>query len=219
MSNASNANRIVYGYCRVSDGKTQRIDRQWDMLIEAGVKPEYILSDKASGKDFNRSSYLSLVGTDTVAPRLQENNLLIVCSLDRLGRNYTEIKEQWDYITKTLKADIRVLDIPLLDTSTAKDSLDMRFIADLVLQILSYMSEKERDNIRARQKFGIAAAHLRNVRFGRPAATYPANWEETYSRWKKKEITAKAAMEIMSVKKTTFYKLVNQFEDEADSKH
>ena len=202
----------IFGYCRVSD-KTQNLDRQIDLLLKAGVKKEYVFCDKASGKDFNRRNYLALVGTADVAPRLQEGNLLVVTSLDRLGRNYAEIKEQWDYITKTLKADIRVLDIPLLDTSTAKDSLDMRFIADLVLQILSYTAQKERENIKARQVQGIEAAKLRGKQFGRPKATYPDNWQTVYEQWKNDSITAVKAMEILSIKRTTFYKLVKEFED------
>jgi Site-specific recombinases, DNA invertase Pin homologs len=201
----------VFGYCRVSD-KTQNLDRQIDLLLKAGVKKEYIFCDKASGKDFNRRNYLALVGTNEVAPRLQEGNLLVVTSLDRLGRNYAEIKEQWDYITKTLKADIRVLDIPLLDTSTAKDSLDMRFIADLVLQILSYTAQKERENIKTRQAQGIEAAKARGKQFGRPKATYPDNWQEVYIQWKNDAITAVKAMELLGIKRTTFYKLANEFE-------
>ena len=205
--------KVVYGYARVSD-KSQNIDRQMDMLLKEGIKPEYILVDKASGKDFERKSYLSLVGTKDVAPRLQENNLLVVCSLDRLGRNYEQIKEQWDYITKVLKADIKVLDIPLLDTSTSKDSLDMRFIADLVLQILSYTAQKERENIKARQRSGIDAARLRGKLLGRPATPYPDNWAELFTQWKNGVITAKRAMDSMSMKRTTFYKLVRQYQEQ-----
>jgi len=202
---------VIYGYARVSD-KTQNLDRQIDMLIAAGVKKEYILADKASGKDFNRRNYLSLVGTEEVAPRLQEGNLLIIVSLDRLGRNYEEIKVQWDYITKTLGADIRVLDIPLLDTSKVKDSLDSKFIADLVLQILSYISQKERENIRSRQQQGINSARARGKHLGRPQAIYPENWDKIYTEWKSGKITAVKAMELTATKRTTFYKLTGQFE-------
>lgn len=203
--------RTVYGYARVSD-KTQNLDRQIDLLLAAGVRPEYILTDQASGKDFNRSNYLSLVGTKEVAPRLQEGNLLIISSLDRLGRNYDEIRIQWDYITKTLKADIKVLDIPLLDTSVTNDSLDTRFIADLVLQILSYTAQKERENIKLRQQQGIESAKARGKHLGRPKAEYPENWNNVYSDWKAGKITAKTAMEFLQMKRTTFYKLVKQFE-------
>lgn len=206
--------KIVYGYARVSD-KSQNLDRQIDMLLAAGVRPEYILKDMGSGKDFNRSNYLSLVGTKDVAPRLQEGNLLIIPSLDRLGRNYDEIREQWNYITKILKSDIKVLDIPLLDTSSSKDSLDTKFIADLVLQILSYTAQKERENIRKRQEQGIQAAKARGKHLGRPTAEYPDSWVETYSEWKNGKVTANKAMEQMNLKRTTFYKLVKLYEDKA----
>jgi DNA invertase Pin-like site-specific DNA recombinase len=204
--------KTIYGYARVSS-EAQNVDRQIDLLRAEGIKKEYILIDKVSGKDFNRSSYLSLVGTHEVAPRLQEGNLLVVTSLDRLGRNYKEIKEQWDYITKVLKADIRVLDIPLLDTSANEENLDKRFIADLVLQILSYTAEKEKLNIKTRQAQGIASAKQRGKTFGRPTAEYPSTWEENYSKWKSGEITATKAMEIMQMKRTTFYKLVKKYEN------
>lgn len=122
------------------------------------------------------------------------------------------IQEQWQYITHELKADIRVIDMPMLDTSKNTDNLDRRFIADLVLQILSYTAQKERENIHKRQEMGIAAAQSKGVKFGRPKAQYPAEWEETYKAWKNGEITATAAMEKMGAKRTTFYKLVKRYE-------
>ena len=171
-----------------------------------------IYFDKASGKNFNRRSWNTLVGTLDTAPVLREGDLLVVSSLDRMGRNYTEIQEQWQYITHELKADIRVIDMPMLDTSKNTDNLDRRFIADLVLQILSYTAQKERENIHKRQEMGIAAAQSKGVKFGRPKAQYPAEWEETYKAWKNGEITATAAMEKMGTKRTTFYKLVKRYE-------
>lgn len=202
---------MMYGYARVST-IDQNLDRQLTQLREYIKDDRYIITDKASGKDFNRKGYNSLVGTETTAPLLHENDLLIICSLDRLGRNYTEIKQQWEYITNTLKANIKVLDMPLLDTSTAANNLDGRFIADLVLQILSYTAEKERENIKKRQRQGIDTAKANGKHLGRPQAQYPENWEPIYNNWKSGAITATAAMEQLEMKRTTFYKLVKQYE-------
>lgn len=202
---------MMYGYARVST-IDQNLDRQLTQLREYIKDDRYIITDKASGKDFNRKGYNTLVGTETTAPLLHENDLLIICSLDRLGRNYTEIKQQWEYITNTLKANIKVLDMPLLDTSTAANNLDGRFIADLVLQILSYTAEKERENIKKRQRQGIDTAKANGKHLGRPQAQYPENWEPIYNNWKSGTITATAAMEQLEMKRTTFYKLVKQYE-------
>lgn len=202
---------MMYGYARVST-TDQNLDRQLTQLKEYITDDRYIITDKASGKDFNRKGYNSLVGTETTAPLLHENDLLIICSLDRLGRNYTEIKQQWEYITTTLKANIKVLDMPLLDTSTAANNLDGRFIADLVLQILSYTAEKERENIKKRQRQGIDTAKANGKHLGRPQAQYPEKWEQIYNNWKSGAITATAAMNELEMKRTTFYKLVKQYE-------
>lgn len=195
----------TYGYARVSS-KDQNLDRQLDQLKAIGVEPRNIFCDKASGKNFNRPSWDNLIN------QLQKGDLLVVVSLDRMGRNYTEIKEQWQHITHEKKADIKVLDMPMLDTTKTNDSLDRRFIADLVLQILSYTAEKERKNIHARQEQGIKAAQERNVKFGRPAAQFPDGWEQTYTAWKDGQITATAAMDRLGMKRTTFYKLAKQYE-------
>lgn len=203
---------MMYGYARVST-TDQNLDRQLTQLREYIKDDRYIITDKASGKDFNRKGYNALVGTEATAPLLHENDLLIICSLDRLGRNYTEIKQQWEYITNTLKANIKVLDMPLLDTSTAANNLDGRFIADLVLQILSYTAEKERENIKKRQRQGIDTAKANGKHLGRPQAQYPENWEPIYNNWKSGAITATAAMEQLGMKRTTFYKLVKQYEN------
>lgn len=199
----------TYGYARVSS-KDQNLDRQIDALMAAGV--EKIYQDKASGKNFNRKDWNNLIGTENTSPTLQKGDLLVVVSLDRMGRNYTEIKEQWQHITHDIGADIKVLDMPMLDTTKTNDSLDRRFIADLVLQILSYTSQKERESIHARQEQGIKAAKDRNVKFGRPAAQYPDGWEQTYKAWKGGQITATAAMDSLGMKRTTFYKLAKQYE-------
>lgn len=206
----------TYGYARVSS-REQNLDRQIDQLKTEGISTEYILCDKANGKDFNRSYYLSLVGTPEVALILREGDQLVICSLDRLGRNYDEIREQWDYITKTLKVDIKVLDIPLLDTSQSKDSLDTKFIADLVLQILCYTAQKEREQIRERQRQGIEAARLRGKPLGRPKAEYPENWDAVYTQWKNGEVTGVRAMELLNLKRTTFYNLKKRYRKENGS--
>ena len=141
----------IYGYARVST-TDQNLDRQLLQLKAVISDERYIICDKASGKDFNRKGYNTLVGSQNNAPLLRAGDLLVITSLDRLGRNYNEIRQQWEYITHTLNVDIRVLDMPLLDTSNTGESLDKRFIADLVLQILSYTAEKERAHIKERQK-------------------------------------------------------------------
>lgn len=202
---------MVYGYARVSTVE-QNLDRQLEQLREYVTDDRYIVTDKASGKDFDRKGYNSLVGTTDTAPLLHKGDLLIIISLDRLGRNYSEIRSQWEHITKTLQADIKVLDMPLLDTSVANGTLDGKFIADLVLQILSYTAEKERENTRKRQAQGIAVAKAQGKHLGRPQADFPKDWERIYKQWKIGEITATKAMELLDLKRTTFYKLVKQYE-------
>lgn len=210
----------IYGYARVST-KDQNLARQLKDFEEMGIKNRFIIKDEQSGKDFNRKGYNSLVGTEYNAPLLHEGDLLVIHSIDRMGRNYTEIQEQWKHITHTLKANIKVLDMPLLDTSASNHSLDSRFIADLTLQILSYVAEKERQNIKIRQSEGIAAMPIVNGRkvstktgrpTGRPPATYPDKWESYYSNWRDGKITAKKCMNDMELKRTTFYKLVGDWE-------
>jgi DNA invertase Pin-like site-specific DNA recombinase len=198
----------TYGYVRVS-AKDQNEARQVNALLEAGVSKRDIFIDKASGKDFKRENYLLL--RDKI---LREGDLLVILSIDRLGRNYTEIQNEWRYITQEIKADIKVLDMPLLDTrSSAHEKLDSRFIADLVLQILSYVAEKERENIKKRQEQGIAAAKAAGKHLGRPKAKLPDNFSEIYNIWKEEKITAKRAMEELGLKRTTFYKLVKEYEE------
>lgn len=204
---------MTYGYARVST-LDQNLDRQLMQLRHYVADERFIITDKASGKDFNRKGYNTLVGTTDTAPILHEGDLLVIVSLDRLGRNYTEIREQWLHITNNLKADIKVLDMPLLDTSQTKDTLDRRFIADLVLQILSYSAEKERENIRKRQRQGIESAKASGKHLGRPQACFPEQWNEVYKEWKSGCITATRAMEQLNLKRTTFYKLVKCYEAE-----
>ena len=200
---------MIYGYARVS-ATDQSLDRQLMLLRKYISEERYIIVDKATGKDFKRKGYNTLVGTEDTAPLLHEGDLLIVTSLDRLGRNYTEIKEQWFLITNTLKADIKVLDMPLLDTSRTADTLDKKFVIDLVLQILSYTAEKERENIKERQKQGIAAAREKGKALGRPKIEYPENWNEVYSAWREGKVTAVQAMNELNMKRTTFYNLTKR---------
>lgn len=206
--------RTVWGYCRVSS-VDQNLEHQQAAMRNEGIDEKHILCDKASGKDFERRTWNLLVGTETSAPLLRKGDLLVVLSLDRLGRNYTEIRKQWEYITTEIGADIKVLDMPLLDTSTTTESLDRRFIADLVLQILSYTAEKERANIRKRQAEGLEVARAHGVKMGRPTKKYPDNWQDVYIRWKQNRITAVDAMRELNLTKPTFYRLVKRYDGKA----
>ena len=170
---------MLYGYARVSS-RDQNLDRQIIALKDAGVLEENIFVDKQSGKDFNRPSYQKLVETVT------DGDCLLIKSIDRLGRNYEEILEQWRVITKVRNVDIKVLDMPLLDTSYCKNIMGT-FISDLVLQILSFQAEQERTYIKQRQAEGIAAARQKGVKFGRPRKELPDNFEELYERFLKNE--------------------------------
>lgn len=203
---------MLYGYARVSS-KEQNLDRQLKELRNAGIDDRHIVTDKQSGKDFNRRGYNLLTGTEDTAPLMREGDCLMVYSLDRLGRNYEEIREQWQRITKDMGCDICVLDMPILDTRKSGVDLDNTFIADLVLQILSYVAQKERESIRVRQAQGIACAKAAGKHLGRPAATYPDRWAEKYTAWKAGDITATQAMNDLGLKRNTFYKLAKQYEE------
>lgn len=194
----------TYGYCRISD-LDQNEARQIQAMQEAEVDERFILIDKQSGKDFNRPQYQILKNA------LREGDLLIIKSIDRLGRNYKEIMEEWQIITQEIKADIRVLDMALLDTTLHKDLLGT-FISDLILQVLAYVAQQERENIKQRQAEGIAIAKANGKHLGRPKAEYPSNFEAVYAEWKEGKITAKKAMMQLGMKTTTFYKLVKGFE-------
>lgn len=193
----------THGYARVST-KEQNEARQINALKEAGVSERDIYLDKISGKSFDRPEYQRLLNV------IRKGDLIVIPSIDRLGRNYTEIQEQWRYITGELGADIQVLDMPLLDTRAKKDSIDSRFVSDLVLQILSYVAAKERENIKARQAQGIANAKANGVAIGRPKMKRPENWNEVYQKWCDKTITAVAAMKILGLKPNMFYKFVKE---------
>ena len=168
---------MTYGYARVSS-KEQNLDRQLNALLEFGVPKNSIFADKASGKDFNRDSYISLM------KKLRADDVVIIKSIDRLGRNYEEILNEWRSITKVKKAAIVVLDMPLLDTRKKPDGLTSVLIADIVLQLLSYVAQVERENIRQRQKEGIAAAQSRGIRFGRPKKKRPGTSRCAIISWK-----------------------------------
>ena len=189
----------------------QNLDRQLQALRPFVKDDRYIFCDKASGKNFDRRAYLSLVGTPNTLPVLHEGDLLVILSIDRLGRNYEEIRTQWQYITSTIKADIQVVDMPLLNTRVSGErNLDGKFISDLVLQILSYVAQKERESIIKRQRQGIDCALAKGVKFGRPSIQKPDNWNEVYLDWRSGKITAIEAMKRTNLTKCTFYKMAKQ---------
>ena len=190
----------IFGYARVSS-KEQNEERQLVAFKGYGIDERDIYVDKQSGKDFNRENYITLKHI------LRENDLLVIKSIDRLGRNYNQIIDEWKDITKNIKADIVVIDMPLLDTRKNKDLLGT-FISDLVLQILSYVAEQERTFIKQRQKEGITNAKNNGVKFGRPKIEKPQDFDVVVSRWKNKEIKSKEAMELLGLKPNTFYNMV-----------
>ena len=194
----------TYGYVRVST-REQNEARQLAAMREFGVAEENIVTEKLSGKDFNRPLYQRLV------KRLGPEDVLVVKSIDRLGRNYEEILEQWAFITKERRAAIVVLDMPLLDTRQGRD-LTGTLIADIVLQLLSYVAQTERENIRARQAEGIAEAKARGVKFGRPSRPLPDNFCQVHSDWRNKKMTLQQAAEACAMPKGTFYAKAVQFE-------
>ena len=186
----------TYGYIRVSS-RDQNEDRQMAAL-QTLVPKENIYMDKQSGKDFNRPRYKKLVR------QLKRDDLLYIKSIDRLGRNYEEIQNQWRILTKEKGIDIVVLDMPLLDTRRGKDLMGT-FLSDIVLQVLSFVAENERNNIRQRQAEGIAAAKARGVRFGRPEIKIPEHFAQTISAWEKKEITVNDVISQCGMSEATFY--------------
>lgn len=198
----------VFGYIRVSSAD-QNEDRQRRAREEAGVGVRRIYMGKQTGKDFNRPQYRKMIR------RLRKGDLLVVLSIDRLGRNYEDIQEQWRMITKAIGADICVLDMPLLDTRNGKDLMGT-FIADLVLQILSFVAQSERENIKSRQARGIAAAKARGVRFGRPRKPLPEEFEEASARWRRGEISLASAARACGVAASTFQYLVRREEAEKE---
>ena len=196
--------KMMYGYVRVST-REQNEDRQMRALYKIEVPRENIYMDKQSGKDFERPMYNRMV------KRLQADDVIFVKSIDRLGRNYEEILEQWRFLTKEKKVDIVVLDMELLDTRRGKDLMGT-FLSDVVLQILSFVAENERKNIRERQKEGIEAAKMRGVQFGRPKRDLPDNFEQICYQWRSGEILGKEAARLLSIPLSTFYGRAKEIE-------
>ena len=194
----------VYGYMRVS-GKDQNEDRQRLALLEMGVPERQIFMDKLSGKDFERPQYKKML------KKLDSNSVLYVKSIDRLGRNYLDLNEQWRIITKEKGADIVVIDMPLLDTRREKNLLGT-FISDIVLALFSYVAENERMNIRQRQAEGIAAAKARGVKFGRPPVPVAENFDEVHRLWRGKKLTLRQAAQACGLPESTFFDKARELE-------
>ena len=198
----------IFGYARVSS-KDQNLDRQIEELIKYGVEERDIIVDKQSGKDFNRNGYKTLKYN-----LLRNGDTLVIKELDRLGRNMEQIKVEWKEL-EDVGVNLVVIDNPILNTA-GKTDLEKKLISNIVFELLSYMSEKERLKIKQRQAEGIKIAKEKGQKRGRPKVGYPDNWEEVYNRWLNKEITAVVAMYELNLKKNTFYKLVKQFQNDTN---
>lgn len=193
----------IYAYIRVSSHE-QNEERQLIAMRQLHIPEDHIFMDKQSGKDFNRPSYKTLVNT------LKEGDLLYILSIDRLGRNYEEIQNQWRILTKEKGVDLCVIDMPLLDTRNGKDLMGT-FIADLVLQILSFVAQNERENIRKRQAQGIAAAKANGVKFGRPEIPMPDDFSNIVNKWEEGKITLEEALKESKMSESTFYRRVREY--------
>ena len=193
----------VYGYVRVSS-IDQNEDRQLIVMDENNVPKGNVYIDKQSGKDFERPQYKRLV------KKLKAGDLLYILSIDRLGRNYEDIQKQWRILTKDIGIDIYVIDMPLLDTRNGKDLMGT-FIADLVLQILSFVAQSERENIKKRQAEGIAAAKAKGVKFGRPEVPMPNDFDKYMAKWEKGQITTSEVLKLTGLNKSTFYRKVREY--------
>lgn len=193
----------TYAYVRVSS-VDQNEERQLIEMEKYSIPNNQIYIDKMSGKDFKRPNYQKML------KKLREGDLLYILSIDRLGRNYEEIQEQWRFLTKGIGIDICVLDMPILDTRTGKDLMGT-FVADLVLQILCFVSQTERENIKKRQAQGIATAKLRGVKFGRPQKALPDNFSQLLKLWRSNQITREMIMEVCNISEATFYRRVREY--------
>lgn len=193
-----------YGYVRVST-VNQHLDRQICELQKVGLLDSQIFVDKESGKDFNRANYKKL------CRKIKQGDVLFIKSIDRLGRNYNMVLDEWRYLTKEKGVDIVVIDMPLLDTRIEGKNLVGKFIADVVLQVLSFVAENERETMRQRQAEGIRMAKLRGVKFGRPSAAIPDGFEEIIKMYKQKEITVMTAIEMSGLTRGTFYRKLKLF--------
>lgn len=200
----ANINSKTFGYCRVSS-TDQKEDRQLEAMLERGINERDIFVDKCSGKNFDRPQYQAL------KVQLREGDVLVIKSIDRLGRNYKQICEEWREITREIKANIKVLDMPVLDT-TRTEGLIGEVISDIVLQLLSYVAEQERAFIKQRQAEGIKLAKEKGKRLGKPPIEYPENWDNVYKVWKSGAITAREAMKQLNLKPTSFYKLAKKYD-------
>ena len=194
---------MKYGYVRVSTAQ-QHIDRQIDALLELGLDKSCIYIDYESGKDFNRRNYKKLIR------KLKKDDLVIIKSIDRLGRDYNMIIDEWRLITKEKEADIMVVDMPLLDTRIEGKNLVGKFISDIVLQVLSFVAQNERETMRVRQAEGIKTAKARGVKFGRPRITLPNNFEIVARQYLNKEITNKKACEILGMTRGSFFRYLKE---------
>lgn len=203
-SEAEMIKQKIFGYMRVST-KEQNEDRQKLALLEVGVPEKQIYMDKQSGKDFDRTQYQRML------KKLDCDSVLFVKSIDRLGRNYTDLNEQWRIITKEKRADVVVIDMPLLDTRREKNLLGT-FISDIVLALLSYVAENERVNIKQRQAEGIAVAKAKGVQFGRPPVPVPDNFEDIYRKWRSGQMTMREAGAACEMNPKTFYSKAVKYE-------
>ncbi len=192
---------MEYGYIRVSTS-TQHIDRQLEAIKSLGIKEKQIYIDYESGKNFDRTNYKKLI------KKLKKNDLVIIKSIDRLGRNYNMIIDEWRKITKDIEADIMVIDMPLLDTRIKGNNLVGKFISDIVLQVLSFVAQNERETMKIRQAEGIKTAKARGVKFGRPKIELPCIFNEIVSKYIRKEITSKKACEILNMSRGSFYRYI-----------
>ena len=197
-------NSKTFGYCRVSS-TNQKEDRQLEAMLDLGINERDIFVDKCSGKNFDRPQYQAL------KVQLREGDILVIKSIDRLGRNYKQICEEWREITREIKANIKVLDMPVLDT-TRTEGLIGEVISDIVLQLLSYVAEQERAFIKQRQAEGLKLAKEKGKRLGKPPIEYPENWDNVYKVWKSGSITAREAMKQLNLKPTSFYKLAKKYD-------
>lgn len=200
---------MKYGYVRVST-TTQNVDRQLDEMFKQGLDEKRIYIDKQSGKDFERPNYQKM------KKRLKENDLLIIKSIDRLGRNYEMIIEEWSSITKDIKADIVVLDFPLLDTRTDNKNLVGKFISDIVLQVLSFVAQNERENIRQRQAEGIKIAKEKGIHMGRPPYQITSDFIQVFKSYCNKEITSVGASSLLNISRGTFIKYAKRCKKEIE---
>ena len=195
---------MIYGYVRVST-IGQNVDRQMEEMYSLGIEKKRIYVDYESGKDFNRTSYQKMIH------KIKKDDLIYIKSIDRLGRNYDMIIEEWTRITKIICADIVVIDMPLLDTRIKGSNLIGKFISDIVLQVLSFVAQSERENIRQRQAEGIRIAKAKGVIFGRPKYILPTNFEEIVMRYLAKELTYIEAINLLNLKRSTFFKYVRSY--------